>query len=185
MKRDLSDAELANSASCENCPGQCTKKACQAVKDAGKCKVASRGPNTASYDALMALFKAHGIETVDVTPKPALVVTLPIRTVSEANMREHWGKKYARKRSQQRTVALFLGNKTPPPPPLEITLTRIAQKKLDSDNLAGSFKHVQDGIAAWFGIDDGDNRLHWHYRQRPCKPREYAVEVHIEQEAVT
>lgn len=62
--------------------------------------------------------------------------------------------------------------------PATITLTRVAPRRLDSDNLAGSFKAVQDEVAALMGIDDGDPRITWVYAQRsPSVPNEYAVEV--------
>lgn len=62
-----------------------------------------------------------------------------------------------------------------------ITLTRIAPKKLDSDNLQGSFKAVRDEVAALLGIDDGSEALSWRYLQRKgSKPYEYAVEIEVE-----
>jgi hypothetical protein len=66
------------------------------------------------------------------------------------------------------------------PARLTITLTRIGVRNLDADNLANSFKHVQDGIADALGIDDGDPLLTWRYGQRRGKPKEYAVEVALE-----
>jgi hypothetical protein len=62
---------------------------------------------------------------------------------------------------------------------LTIVLTRIAPRKLDTDNLASGFKAVRDGIAEWLGIDDGDSRLDWQYRQRNGGVKVYRVEVEI------
>jgi len=62
-----------------------------------------------------------------------------------------------------------------------ITLTRIAPRRLDpGDNLNSSMKAVRDGIADALGIDDGDARLTWKYAQRKGNPKEYAVEVEVE-----
>ena len=66
------------------------------------------------------------------------------------------------------------------PPPCVITITRIGPRKLDSDNLAGSAKHVRDGVADWLGIDDGDERLTWEYAQRSGGAGVYACEIVIE-----
>jgi hypothetical protein len=62
---------------------------------------------------------------------------------------------------------------------LTIVLTRVAPRKLDTDNLASGFKAVRDGIAEWLQIDDGDNRLDWQYRQRNGGVKVYRVEVEI------
>ena len=42
-----------------------------------------------------------------------------------------------------------------------ISLVRFGRRPLDSDNLAGSQKHLRDAIAASLGIDDGDSRIRW------------------------
>lgn len=64
-----------------------------------------------------------------------------------------------------------------------ITLTRIAPRSLDFDNLVGSFKQTVDGIAKAMGIDDGSPRLIWQYAQRrdPERANRYAVEVRLEE----
>lgn len=98
-----------------------------------------------------------------------LVCTIPVRTVSEANSHEHWRVR-ARRAKEQRGLALLVcrGLGAPPAPPLTITLTRVGPRSLDSDNLAGSQKHVRDGIADWLGLakHDSDPRLTWLYEQR-------------------
>ena len=63
--------------------------------------------------------------------------------------------------------------------PAVITITRVAPRALDSDNLAISAKSVRDGIADWLGVDDGDKRLTWRYEQRRGRPKEYAAEVAV------
>ena len=108
---------------------------------------------------------------------------MPIRTVSEANMREFWAVKAHRAKGQRGTALLYtrtaLRKKKPMKPPLRITLTRIGKRKLDSDNLARSFKAVRDGIADAIGIDDGHESLTWVYAQAKGA---YSVTVRIEEE---
>ena len=48
---------------------------------------------------------------------------------------------------------------------MQITLTRIAPRTLDDDNLAAGFKATRDRVADWLGVDDGDKRLTWRYAQ--------------------
>jgi hypothetical protein len=111
-----------------------------------------------------------------------MTLELPIRTQSEANLREHWAVRKKRAKSQRGTTAAAcqaqLG--TPPAPPMRVTLTRIAPCRLDDDNLAISFKHVRDGIADWLGINDRDQRIEWRYAQQKGAPKTYAVRLEIE-----
>ena len=113
-----------------------------------------------------------------------ITVRLSLRIRSEANSREHWRKKAARAKEHrfQAAYALRKANRwgEPVTAPAIITLTRIAPRKLDSDNLAGGFKAARDGIADWLNIDDGDERLTWVYAQRRGKPNEYDAEAVIE-----
>lgn len=105
-----------------------------------------------------------------------ICVLAPVRTQSEANAREHWSKRSKRAAEHRQTAANAVG-------PLwrwRITLTRIAPRKLDDDNLARALKAVRDGVADALGLDDGDERLTWRYAQRKGEPKQYAVEVRIE-----
>ena len=114
-----------------------------------------------------------------------LCVLVPVRIESEANRREHWRRVANRKAGQRfHAAACLSGTRTRPVPPCTITLTRIAPRDLDDDNLASGFKAFRDGVADWLGIDDGDKRLTWRYAQRRGKPKEYAAEVKIESEFV-
>ncbi len=111
----------------------------------------------------------------------ALSITIDdLRLVSEANQREHWRTKHRRKKAQQIIVLAELSKHPKPELPARITLTRIALRRLDTDNAAGSFKHVQDEIARWMGVDDGDERYDWQYRQEKGDPKQYAVRIEIE-----
>lgn len=108
-----------------------------------------------------------------------MVVTLPIRLVSESNARDNWRKKYKRSADQRGTVKIslhaLLGR--PPAPPLVVTITRIGKKSLDGDNLQGSAKASRDGVADYLGIDDGSDAVTWLYAQEPGP---YAVRIAIE-----
>lgn len=106
---------------------------------------------------------------------------VPIRTVSEANQREHWGARVRRKHAQQMEIAVAMQNNVRGrvAMPCRITLTRIGPKALDKDNLAGSFKHVQDAIAKKLSIDDGSPQVTWEYEQMPIGVRNYGVKVQI------
>lgn len=110
--------------------------------------------------------------------------TIPVQLVSEANQSEHWRTKHGRKKKQQAIAfphchqAGIQGMK-----PASVTLTRVYAvcgrlrgKPMDEDNLAGSFKHVQDELSRWFKLDDG--KIDWHYRQE--RGEEYGVRVEFE-----
>lgn len=106
----------------------------------------------------------------------------PIKTISEANNRDHWTKKSKRRKSQQQEVDVMLLNALQGRKialPCVVRLTRIGAKALDSDNLAGSFKAVRDAIARRLGIDDGDPRIKFEYSQEAIGRREYNIRVAI------
>jgi hypothetical protein len=111
------------------------------------------------------------------------VFSVPTKLISEANQREHWAIKTKRKKAQQASVRLiWLAHHVRVSPPVIVTLVRVGVRKLDPDNLAGSFKHVQDEIARLMGVDDGDERkVRWVYEQRKGKPKEYCLDVWIQE----
>jgi len=106
-------------------------------------------------------------------------VLVPVRTVSEANVRQHWRHR-KRRASEHRlvTAALLRAQRARPELPVVVTLTRIGPKKIDSDNCWGALKHVRDGVADVYGVDDGDGRYAWRCEQEVF--REYGVRVEIE-----
>jgi len=116
---------------------------------------------------------------VNESDEPIVSVSLPLRTRSLANMREHWAKRAKRSRNERALARLVLSRSQTPNPPLVVTLTRVAPRKLDTDNLAGALKSVRDGVADWIGIDDGDSRVEWVCSQKPGGVRIYAVEVEV------
>lgn len=112
-------------------------------------------------------------------------ITLPIKTLSEANLREHWAAKSKRVKLQRTYASVMVGQhfrKIMATGRFIVTLTRIAPRSLDSDNLPRSFKAIRDGVADAIGIDDGSKRYTWVYDQKKGKPKEYAVKIKIEED---
>lgn len=104
---------------------------------------------------------------------------MPIRTVSEnAYRREHWSA-IRRRTKTQRAIAAWLLSRhcNSCEPPMIVTLTRLAPRLLDDDNLRGSLKSVRDSVAAWLGIDDGNALVRYHYGQQ--KHGAYGVLVDV------
>lgn len=100
---------------------------------------------------------------------------LPLRIESVANLREHWSVR-AKRAKAHKHAALAVPKH---PLPCVVTLTRIAPRELDDDNLQSGFKALRDGIAARFGVDDRDPRVRFVYRQQKGPPKVYAARVAI------
>ena len=96
---------------------------------------------------------------------------------SVANQRIFWATKARQVKAQRQALALaylahpqrfewaarfstFLRG-----PGIEVTLTRVAPRALDSDNLASAFKAIRDEVAAKLGVNDNDPRVTWSYGQ--------------------
>lgn len=107
-------------------------------------------------------------------------LTFPIQTVSEANQSESWHVKYKRKKSQQlEFFVLWRNAKVKVQLPATVIFTRYSCKVMDSDNLAGAFKHVQDSLAKELGVDDGSSLIEWRYGQEQIKKRKHYFTVEI------
>lgn len=111
-------------------------------------------------------------------------VEIPIRTISEANAREHWAVKCKRKNHQKRSVMFFLGSSLKLGClPCTVKLTRIGKRKMDEDNLLGALKHVRDAVAELLhpglapGRADDSSDITWSYDQQIGK--NYAVVIEI------
>lgn len=117
--------------------------------------------------------------------KPIAPARANIKLVSLTNAREHWATKASRA-AEQRAAGRFLAHNAmlncewKGCKKMLVQITRIGPRPLDSDNLASSAKHLRDGIADYFGIDDGSSWYEWRYEQRKGRPKEYAVEVTLE-----
>jgi len=107
-------------------------------------------------------------------------VTVDMKIVSVANIRMHWAVKARLVKSQrQKAFNALCAVAAPIPLPCTIVLTRVAPRALDGDNLQSAFKATRDGVADWLGVDDGDKRLDWQYRQRSDGVKVYRVEIEV------
>jgi hypothetical protein len=118
------------------------------------------------------------------------VITLPLRLRSRQNgFGGHWARAAGLNRKERQLASWACGG------PLAeyrqglakayvgsvvVTITRIAPRELDDDNLRTSAKAVRDGIADALGLkSDRDKRLTWNYSQEKGKPGEYAVRITV------
>jgi len=113
--------------------------------------------------------------------------TLPIVTVSEGNLFEHWTKANARHKRQKKDINHYLSEISAyKDKKIVVKLVRIASRKLDAhDNLRMSFKFVVDAIADILnpgkaaGRADDSDLIEWQYGQEKGKPKEKAIRVEI------
>lgn len=107
-------------------------------------------------------------------------VEVPIRIESVANIHEHWTAR-AKRAGKHKTDTYYAlrAAKAPHSVPCTVTLTRVAPRILDGDNLQAGCKAARDGVALWLTTDDGDERINWQYAQRKGEPKQYALEVEI------
>jgi hypothetical protein len=113
----------------------------------------------------------------------AVVVHLPVHTVSTLNAAEHWSKRSRRAAEHRGLARMVLAaplRAASLPLPVLVTLTRVAPRQLDLDNLQGALKNVRDGVADALGVDDRTTLVTWKYGQRRGKPREYGVGIEID-----
>lgn len=116
-----------------------------------------------------------------------LTVIIPVRLQTESNTNGHWAPKAARAKIQKLTVRQVLGGFSPlmrASLPLVVTLVKVGPgtKKMDSDNLPSSAKHVRDAVAEIVGVDDGrDDVVEYRYAQR--RGPSHCVEITIEKKA--
>ena len=97
---------------------------------------------------------------------------------SAANLREHTMERARRVAGQRQIGYLLVAANSPPTLPVTVTITRIAPRALDDDNLAYSAKALRDGIADALGVNDRDPRVSWAYAQERGKPA--AIRITIE-----
>lgn len=118
----------------------------------------------------------------------SVVLRVPVKLVSESNAREHHMERHRRNKAQQAVVAAVASMvrtaQRPPSPEVggwHMRFTRVAPARLDPGNLDGSFKHVQDAIAAWLGVkNERDARyLSWVYEQRSEGARVWGCEIEV------
>lgn len=122
------------------------------------------------------------VECVSRTEGGFVITTIAfaLRLVSEANAREHHHVKAKRAKEQRELTRMVLNRYVGRPMhvPTRVTITRIARGLLDSDNLAGSGKHVRDEVAAWAGVSDAPSGgVAWAVLQEKAKV--YATRIEI------
>jgi len=113
-------------------------------------------------------------------------ITLPIRTVSEANNFDHWSVKGRRHKMQKGWVVMALATtKKLVNLPCKVTITRVASRALDQhDNLPMSLKFITDAICEELtgikqaGMADNDDRIEIKFKQE--KSSTHGVKVLIE-----
>lgn len=118
-------------------------------------------------------------------------VSIPLRLKGGLNAREHWRVRHERVLDEREAVAwafksrdakasLQVAKGVNPDGRWVVTLTRVAPRKLDDDNLVGRLKSTRDEVAKVLGIDDRHtDRLRFLYTQSKGKPQEYAVEIEV------
>lgn len=123
------------------------------------------------------------VHWTDIAGIGALFLTLPIRTVSEMNVRENRHIVTRRKQAQRAATEAVLSNvhadvRARLVLPLRMTMTRVGPRRMDFDAACISQKYVVDTIAKWLRIDDGSDDIEWCY-QRVVEPA-YGLRVTIE-----
>ena len=116
----------------------------------------------------------------------SVILTLPLKTVSEGNSFEHWQKKASRHKEQKRIVALFLNPIVKHIKlPCSINLKRLSPRELDVlENLPMSFKYITDAVCDCLipglkpGRADGDKRLTLSCSQE--KSKSYGIKITFE-----
>lgn len=112
-------------------------------------------------------------------------IKLPIRLVSEANNTDHWRVKHNRNKKIKLMLKKYWPKDLHVKFPCKITLTRVAPRQLDDDNLVFCFKFVRDEISDYLipgmarGRADGGTRLEYLYKQRKGEPKEYGLIIRL------
>lgn len=109
-----------------------------------------------------------------------MLFSILVKTVSEANRRDHWAVKAKRVKGQREAARLLTGNAVNHKKllmPLRIRLTRVGPRLLDDDNLESALKACRDGIADALGVNDGSSDLHWEYSQEKGKVQHVSVQI--------
>ena len=114
-------------------------------------------------------------------------ITIPVRIRSEANIQEHWTKKYKRKKIIQQAIRYIWNSSSirNVKLPVTITLIRLAPRTLDDDNLVAAFKSARDTVADLLipglapGRADDNPKIKFEYKQ--MKSKEYAFKIEAQE----
>lgn len=94
------------------------------------------------------------------------------------NSRLHPQAEARARRRERQVIDRALVGIAAPPGPWRVVITRLGPRAMDTDNVCTSAKGVRDAVAAWLGIDDGDERIAWEVRGEIA--RGHAVRVQID-----
>jgi hypothetical protein len=116
-----------------------------------------------------------------------LMTTIDVTLGRGQNMREHYRVRANRVKEERTATMVGLYNAALQwTRPLQggegarVTLMRpIARIPLDSDNLSGAFKGVRDEVAAFLGVDDRSDRIHWIYTQERGKGLKPTITIEV------
>lgn len=111
--------------------------------------------------------------------------------IKENNRRgEHWSKAKKRHDTQKLLIRsqmnYYLFEEIPRP--CQVTMTRIAPRMMDEDNLIQAFKWIKDELASAIidefkefkaGYCDNDRRIAWKWTQEKGGVRQYAIKISI------
>lgn len=113
------------------------------------------------------------------------VMHFKIHLLSEGNISDHWTKKRNRRLFQQNYIAQkWYTEGIDLKPPVSVTLTRLAPRTLDDDNLVTAFKGIRDRVASLLvpglkpGRADNHKGIEWKYSQE--KNKQYLVKITLE-----
>ena len=115
-----------------------------------------------------------------------MIIDLPGLKIKSANrMSRSWKPHYfGYVKPMRETVGMAVRCRVRVPlsPPLKITLTRIAPRRVDDDNLVMGMKPVRDGVADGLGLknDSEASGLEWIYEQQAGLCKEYGLRVEVE-----
>lgn len=121
----------------------------------------------------------------EIFPK-IITLTLPIRTVSEANRSEPWQKRHKRHKTQKKIIFFeLLPYKYLISIPCRLTFVRLAPKELDAhDNLPMSMKYICDQVCAEISGDyrpgKADSNKNFTIQYDQLKSKVYGVKIIIE-----
>lgn len=110
-----------------------------------------------------------------------IAFVVPIKTISTLNARESWMVK-AKRIAKERKATHLLFPPVVVPKLFRVRMTRVSPGELDSDNLAGALKGVQDAIAYRLGVDDGNRGPVIWERMQEKGPAAVRVEIRLEGE---
>ena len=111
-------------------------------------------------------------------------VEIPYKLHPIANKYEHWAVRAKRVKKEFGMIRLYL--QKIPVLPVKVTLTRVAPRSWDWDNMVIAFKNIRDAVCMCYfplapsgKMDETDN-FEWNYFQRKGAPNEYKIIIRLE-----